>query len=202
MKDLIRSLPATLEHMSIRPVRSGTFQNTLSTLGKCPPVFQISAAPLGARCATGKDRTVRKKRVHTSVKAPSLVIVSDIEVAAVSHGLPRCPMDAWCTPGERVEVILCEEGLAGSRYAARVIEMDKGRAFVEFEVRCCSSSARQLEGRTETVATPHRRSTRKAQRKRCCVSGTRRTIFSQSLHRLPKAFLRCGSRLHSHVHVR
>ena len=99
-------------------------------------------------------------------------------------------MDAWCIPGMRVEVILCEEGLAGSRYAARVIEMDKGRAFVEFEVRC-SSSARQLEGRTETVA-PRRRSTRKAQRKRCCVSGTRRTIFSQSLHRLPKASLRCG----------
>ena len=155
------------------------------------------------------DQTVReKKRVHTWRRSPlrlrlwSLASEQRRSVrSAVSHGLPRCPMDAWCTPGKRVEVILCEEGLAGSRYAARVIEVDKGRAFVEFEVRR-SSSARQLEGRTETVATPHRRSTRKAQRKRCCVSGTRRTIFSQSLHRLPKAFLRCGSRLHSHVHVR
>jgi hypothetical protein len=33
--------------------------------------------------------------------------------------------------------------------------------------------------------------------KRCCVSGTWRTLFSRSLHRLPKAFSRCGSRLHS-----
>lgn len=161
------------------------------------------------------DKTVREKKKgsHLEKVAPShehtsasfLVSLASEQRrsvrSAVSHGLPRCPMDAWCTPGKRVEVILCEEGLAGSRYAARVIEVDKGRAFVEFEVRR-SSSARQLEGRTETVATPHRRSTRKAQRKRCCVSGTRRTIFSQSLHRLPKAFLRCGSRLHSHVHVR
>ena len=33
--------------------------------------------------------------------------------------------------------------------------------------------------------------------KRCCVSGTWRTLFSRFLHRLPKAFSRCGSRLHS-----
>ena len=33
--------------------------------------------------------------------------------------------------------------------------------------------------------------------KRCCVSGTWRTLFSRSLHRLPKASSRCGSRLHS-----
>jgi hypothetical protein len=164
--------------------------------------FPNKRRSIGARCV--HDQTVReKKRVHTAPPACAAGVLCRRRSvrSAVSHGLPRCPMDAWCTPGKRVEVILCEEGLAGSRYAARVIEVDKGRAFVEFEVRR-SSSARQLEGRTETVATPHRRSTRKAQRKRCCVSGTRRTIFSQSLHRLPKAFLRCGSRLHSHVHVR
>ena len=175
--------------------------------GKCPLDFPTSAAP-GARCM--HDQTVREKKKGSHFGEGPLCASASWSLAseqrrsvrsAFSHGLPRCPMDAWCTPGKRVEVILCEEGLAGSRYAARVIEVDKGRAFVEFEVRR-SSSARQLEGRTETVATPHRRSTRKAQRKPCCVSGTRRTIFSQSLHRLPKAFLRCGSRRHSHVHVR
>ena len=39
-----------------------------------------------------------------------------------------------CTPGTRVEVILTEDGLAGSRYAAIVIEVAKGKALVEFEV--------------------------------------------------------------------
>ena len=34
----------------------------------------------------------------------------------------------------RVEVILTEEGLAGSRYAGRVVEMTKVKALVEFEV--------------------------------------------------------------------
>ena len=48
-------------------------------------------------------------------------------------------MDAWCTPGTRVEVLLTEEGLAGSRYAGTVIEVAKGKALVEFEV---SSSGR------------------------------------------------------------
>ena len=43
-------------------------------------------------------------------------------------------MDSWCTCGMRVEVLLTEEGLAGSRYVARVIEKPaKGRALVEFE---------------------------------------------------------------------
>ena len=44
-------------------------------------------------------------------------------------------MDAWCAPGMRVEVSLTEEGLFGSRYAATVIELGKGKAYVEFEVR-------------------------------------------------------------------
>ena len=49
---------------------------------------------------------------------------------------PHTPsMDAWCAPGMRVEVSLTEEGLFGSRYAATVIELGKGKAYVEFEVR-------------------------------------------------------------------
>ena len=40
-----------------------------------------------------------------------------------------------CVPGMRCEVILSEEGLAGSRYCARVIELGKGgKVLVEFEV--------------------------------------------------------------------
>ena len=43
-------------------------------------------------------------------------------------------MDSWCTAGTRVEVILTEDGLSGSRYAGRVIELAKSRALIEFEV--------------------------------------------------------------------
>lgn len=39
----------------------------------------------------------------------------------------------FCTSGARIEVILTEEGLYGSRYAARVVEVVKGKAQVEFE---------------------------------------------------------------------
>ena len=42
--------------------------------------------------------------------------------------------EALFNAGMRVEVILTDEGLAGSRYAGRVIEMEKNRALVEFEV--------------------------------------------------------------------
>ena len=55
-------------------------------------------------------------------------------------------MDAWCAPGLRVEVLMSEEGLAGSRYMARVIDMDKARAFVEFEVRCGPPFAQKPSG--------------------------------------------------------
>ena len=47
-------------------------------------------------------------------------------------------MSEWCKEGMRVEVILTEDGLAGSRYVAKVISMNakghKGSALVEFEV--------------------------------------------------------------------
>ena len=55
-------------------------------------------------------------------------------------------MDAWCAPGLRVEVLMSEEGLAGSRYMARVIDMDKARAFVEFEVRSRPPFAQKPSG--------------------------------------------------------
>ena len=42
----------------------------------------------------------------------------------------------WCTIGQRVEVLQTDEGLAGSRYAGRVLEMSKHRVHVEYEVGC------------------------------------------------------------------
>lgn len=55
-------------------------------------------------------------------------------------------MEAWCAPGMRVEVLMGEDGLVGSRYMARVLEMDKGRALVEFEVRSTPPFAHKPSG--------------------------------------------------------
>jgi hypothetical protein len=46
----------------------------------------------------------------------------------------------------RVEVLMGEDGLVGSRYMARVLEMDKGRALVEFEVRSTPPFAHKPSG--------------------------------------------------------
>ena len=43
-------------------------------------------------------------------------------------------MDSWCATGKRVEVLMIEDGLGGSKYAGRVIEVKMGSALVEFEV--------------------------------------------------------------------
>ena len=41
----------------------------------------------------------------------------------------------WMSVGLRVEVLLTDEGLFGSRYAGRVLEIQKAKALVEFEAR-------------------------------------------------------------------
>jgi len=43
-------------------------------------------------------------------------------------------LQAWCTPGMKLEVIMTEDGLAGSRYVGKVMSMKKCSALVEFEV--------------------------------------------------------------------
>jgi hypothetical protein len=48
-------------------------------------------------------------------------------------------LQSWCTPGMKVEVILTEDGLVGSRYVGKVMSMKKCSALVEFEV-CLGAS--------------------------------------------------------------
>lgn len=44
-------------------------------------------------------------------------------------------MESWCHVGLRAEAALHEDGLFGSRYVGRVLELAKGEALLEFEVR-------------------------------------------------------------------
>ena len=62
-------------------------------------------------------------------------------------------MDSWCKIDMRVEVILVDEGLAGSRYAGRVISMKKGQALIQFEVRMPRPARNRSMPQVSTCAT-------------------------------------------------
>ena len=109
-------------------------------------------------------------------------------------------MDAWCSRGSSVEVVLTEDGLSGSRYAGHVIEMADSRALIEFEasptpspspllVMICKS--RSFERLRRHV---HRRRSRlKLSRKFCFVSGIRRVIFNHFHHQHLMGSSRCAT---------
>jgi hypothetical protein len=71
------------------------------------------------------------------------VVLQQIDIGGVDRALVRTPdalsiamerLQAWCTPGMKLEVIMTEDGLAGSRYVGKVMSMKKCSALVEFEV--------------------------------------------------------------------
>lgn len=81
---------------------------------------------------------------------------------------------SWCTVGQRVEVLQTDEGLIGSRYAGRVLEMAKWRVHVEYEV---SEREQRTRGGASfiTPGSARRRSSRKAQKMCCLATGSRQT---------------------------
>ena len=73
------------------------------------------------------------------MSVPSVVDVFETGVGAdppTTDTFCRRPasMEKWCTVGMRVEVFQTEEGLAGSYYAAQVIQIEKKQTLVEYEV--------------------------------------------------------------------
>ena len=106
---------------------------------ECRPRGACCGVVSALSCLQSKRQSDLSKHVASAVSAAPLAASARLPIAGCARLCalvrPINNMDAWCSVGMRVEVILTEEGLAGSRYAGRVIEMAKGRALVEFEVR-------------------------------------------------------------------
>lgn len=102
-------------------------------------------------------------------------------------------MESWCTINMRVEVILHDEGLAGSRYAGRTISMKKGEALVEFEVRAPPPCLHETQPSMHKCSAPPKRCCRHSTRKILklyCASGTSWRTCNRSHQGHPTAFTR------------
>ena len=52
---------------------------------------------------------------------------------------------AWLVPGGACEVLMQEEGLWGSHYTAKILEVTKQKSKIEFEVRTACTQRRTLQ---------------------------------------------------------
>ena len=99
-------------------------RSSLSVVSSCPIIITVSPET----CAVGNTVVLQQNDIGGGGVDRALVRTPD----ALSIAMER--LQAWCTPGMKLEVIMTEDGLAGSRYVGKVMSMKKCSALVEFEV--------------------------------------------------------------------
>ena len=69
------------------------------------------------------------------------------------RGRPRMNKE-WLVPGGACEVLMQEEGLWGSHYTAKILEVTKQKSKIEFEVRNALHSATHPSARRPALSDP------------------------------------------------